>query len=690
MTARRWLLVFVAIGLAALLVSGALALQMRQVANITNELVKADEALSAWIEAVNTSADQAALTELAVNLQKLVSLNIEREFQLGFLSDTEITENTMAGALTLQRDLVDELYYCHLLHTRLSTQTSIAQVLLVLVLCIIGWLSFYMGRRAADYRLAPFPEANPNPVIGMNGRGDAIYLNQAARELVESSPTSTPLKALLPSDYQARIERMKSQRRETEDWWHDVGGRIFHFRVQALSQLDRVHLYAEDVTEHERVRRYRDYLAYHDVVSGMANRNRLEQIIHEELPPEQQVTLLMLYVPGTSVILSTQGIQAHDEMTKGYSRAFKAFCRSVPDLQAERKPEILRFDLNMYGCLFFEALTDEQHRYLQEKLELFAQQPINSQGSEFYVRLDVGVYTDAASVGYRRLMQACVTALYYVSTLPKVYQRYDVEIDDTVRREADIEVSLHRALKLNELSVVYQPKQDIRNGRLIGFEALMRWQTGGEWISPAVFIPLAEKNGLIHALGEWLLDEVLRQMETWHLGSGGPRVSINVSPLELARPTYVDEVMTRIQQSVIAPEQLQFELTESFMIEDAELAIERMQQIRAHNVRLAIDDFGTGYSSFSYLSRFPVDKLKIDRSFIISMDRSDRDRAIVQSMVDLAHGLGMSVIAEGVETEEQRQLLKHMGCDQIQGYLYGKPMLPEQAFQFLNEQREVS
>jgi EAL domain-containing protein (putative c-di-GMP-specific phosphodiesterase class I) len=212
----------------------------------------------------------------------------------------------------------------------------------------------------------------------------------------------------------------------------------------------------------------------------------------------------------------------------------------------------------------------------------------------------------------------------------------------------------------------------------------MRWQRQGQFIPPFQFIPIAENNGQIHNLGHWAFRDVLRQALDWQALAevDAGIVAVNVSSPEFARASFVDDVTQALKDIPIDPALIQIEITESLLLEDEAQAISRMQLLKSLGFTLAIDDFGTGYSSFSYLSRFPIDKLKIDRSFIVNMKNGRRDIAIVAAMINVAHQLGLKVIAEGVETEQERDILVDLNCDQIQGYLYGKPMSAAKATLF--------
>ncbi|MEJ2075875.1 MAG: EAL domain-containing protein [Reinekea sp.] len=288
-----------------------------------------------------------------------------------------------------------------------------------------------------------------------------------------------------------------------------------------------------------------------------------------------------------------------------------------------------------------------------------------------------GVACEPSSVSARQMIQRANSALQSAAESSRLqYQRYDERIEKAVQAEHKLEQALRYAVRLNELVMLYQPQQDLKTGRLSGFEALMRWYHDGVMEAPLSFIPLAEKTGLIHSMGNWALRQVLKQRLDWQQLAALKTaiVAVNISAHEFARRDFIRDVETALRDCGDYAECIQIEITESVLIQDECVAIDKMHRLKELGFSLAIDDFGTGYSSFSYLSRLPVDQLKIDQSFIANMANGPRDEAMVSAMIQVAHELGIKVVAEGVETEQQRQALIALGCDMIQGYWYGKPM----------------
>jgi EAL domain-containing protein (putative c-di-GMP-specific phosphodiesterase class I) len=239
-----------------------------------------------------------------------------------------------------------------------------------------------------------------------------------------------------------------------------------------------------------------------------------------------------------------------------------------------------------------------------------------------------------------------------------------------------IEAQLRRALDRSEFRLEYQPKVSIADGRIVGFEALLRWNNPvlGE-VSPVQFVPIAERTGLIIAIGAWVLDETCRQMRSWTASTGAPvKVAVNLSPRQFHQKDLLPRIRDCIDRWNVPPGSLELEITETALVSREQEVDVLMRGIRALGVELSIDDFGTGYSSLAYLKRFPVKKIKIDRAFIKDLEESAEDRAIVAAIIALSDSLQLSVVAEGVETEEQYALLQRNGCQFAQGYLFSQPV----------------
>ncbi|MBF1165617.1 MAG: EAL domain-containing protein, partial [Dechloromonas agitata] len=314
--------------------------------------------------------------------------------------------------------------------------------------------------------------------------------------------------------------------------------------------------------------------------------------------------------------------------------------------------------------------------------------PIEADGHELHTSPSIGIsiFPDDGTDG-NTILKNADTAMYHAKAAGRNnYQFFAAEMNQSAAERLNIERMLRHAIARNELSIDFQPQFDAASRQPTGVEALARWYhpTDG-MISPARFIPVAEETGLIVDIGEWVLTAACREMAHWiHAGLKPLRVAVNVSALQLRRRDFCETVANALATSGLAPELLELEITESAVMENPQEAIKVLERLGRMGVTLAIDDFGTGYSSLAYLKLFPIDHLKIDRSFVADIEHDLNDRAIAFGTIALAHSLGLKVIAEGVETEDQLDLLRGNRCDEVQGYLLSKPMNSGTAFAFLH------
>lgn len=280
---------------------------------------------------------------------------------------------------------------------------------------------------------------------------------------------------------------------------------------------------------------------------------------------------------------------------------------------------------------------------------------------------------DIAEASIDKLLKRADLALYHSKGNGRgQHHFFEEQMEQAALTRRDTEAALRKAIVLRQFEVHYQPLADLENQAILGAEALVRWKRPGQGlVPPDEFIPLAEETGLIVAIGDFVLQQACQAAAAW---PNTYSIAVNVSPVQVLSPNFIETVRNALKRSSLAPERLEIEITENLLFSDAEAALVVLNQVKTLGVRIVMDDFGTGYSSLSYLRSFPFDKVKIDRSFVSNMDGSQESMGISQAIVDLGISLGMNTTAEGVETNEQLQQLKEQGCDEIQGYLISKPV----------------
>jgi diguanylate cyclase (GGDEF)-like protein len=308
--------------------------------------------------------------------------------------------------------------------------------------------------------------------------------------------------------------------------------------------------------------------------------------------------------------------------------------------------------------------------------------PFSMEAQEVHITCSVGisVYPNDAT-DMRELIRHADIAMYRAKTEGKnTYQLFVPEMNDRIKKRALLEAGLRRALEKDEFTLNFQPQYDLQSTRMIGAEVLLRWSSPelGN-VSPLEFIPVAEDSGLIIPIGDWVMRTACEQIADWQRqGFSVPRISINLSVSQLRHPQIARHILHLIKDCAVDPRMIELELTESVLMENVEEYIGGFAELQASGINLSIDDFGTGYSSMAYLKRLPLDKVKIDRAFINDLPHADNDRQIVTAMIAMAHNLGLTVTAEGVERQEQADFLRDIGCDSVQGYYFNRPLSAHQ------------
>jgi diguanylate cyclase (GGDEF)-like protein/PAS domain S-box-containing protein len=416
-----------------------------------------------------------------------------------------------------------------------------------------------------------------------------------------------------------------------------------------------------------------NYLARYDVLTGLANRghflDRLAQWTRSAAGGGHKLALCMFDLERFKNINDTLGTAAGDALLRQVA-AWAGRTAGDDSLVA-------RVGADQFAIVMPKVLeAGDVARVLEGMLQDLLDHPFHSDDGIFRIAAKIGVALypeDGAEAGV--LFRNAEAALKKAKAKGDRYMFYTQKMTETVAGKLSLENQLRHALDEEEFVLHYQPKINLASGAVIGAEALIRWndpRTG--LVPPGRFIPVLEETGLIYDVGRWALGRALRDYLAWlDAGLGAVRIAVNVSPLQLRNRGFVDEVGQLLQVDVRAAAGLELEITESVIMDDAELSIATLQQIRGMGLTIAIDDFGTGYSSLSYLAKLPVDTLKIDRSFVVEAV-TPGGLALVGAIVSLAHSLRLNVIAEGVETEAQSGVMLQLGCDEAQGYLFGKPV----------------
>lgn len=537
-------------------------------------------------------------------------------------------------------------------------------------------------------------ENNPNAIISIDLNLRIIGSNPAATTMTgisEKKFKELPLTAILA------IAAVRDQEQIRELFTRSFAGEqvryetaIAHQSGQTLDvsvivapvvidgQVAGIHLMARDVTEEKRAKEQNDYLAFHDELTGLPNRRMfnqlLSQIIEAHGREQEPFAVLVMDFDRFKNINDSLGHPYGDLFLQEMSTRID---RSVVNGQLT----LARLGGDEFGILCRFSRENMNVTAIAEQIIAVIEQPLVLKERELYVTVSIGIaFFPDHGLDAGELLKNAYTAMYEVKKNGKDdYQFFSDDLNKQLLEQLELEADLRKALERREFTVFYQPQIRADNNRIIGVEALVRWRHPVKGLlPPGLFIPLAEESGQIVEIGNFVLREACRQMQEWH-HAGGPLipVAVNLSSQQFLQYSLLEDIREILRETGLAAEYLELEITESMMM-DASRASSILHNLVKSGVRISLDDFGTGYSSLGYLKLYPIHKVKIDRSFISDIAGSSNDRAIVATILTMAQHMKMQVIAEGIETREQLDILVDSGCQDIQGYYFSRPLAADE------------
>ncbi|CAA6604700.1 putative Diguanylate cyclase/phosphodiesterase with PAS/PAC sensor(S) [Rhodospirillaceae bacterium LM-1] len=568
------------------------------------------------------------------------------------------------------------------------------------------WTDVSEGKRA-ELRLDLILGHASDGIILIDGAGQIQLVNTAACDLfgyAQAELLGQPVSRLM-NDKDAQEHTKSIQRYLTSGQASKVGkgpteltakrkdGSLFPLDLSISEVRSEGKLYfigiGRDVSSRKATDERLEFLAYHDPLTGLANlarfRSELDDLLAQHKTSGLPINLLSLGIDGFSFINTTLGHQVGDAVLKAIAQRLVAL--AGPQALVAR----------VGGDRFFAVLPDvAPGRQISERVERIARgmkDPLNAEGQEFELSASVGVSVwpkdgeDAASL--IRYAEAAHDQAKSIG--PGSVQIFTQELGEKGAKSLRLQSRIRRAIENQEFTAYYQPQVDLKSGAIVGMEALVRWFTPEGPISPVDFIPVAEEFGLIDPISEVMVMAVCRQLREWRgKGIACVPVAVNISWRQFRNPrrllASLDEALSA---TGVDPGLIEIELTESSAMQDIAQAIATIHMLNERGLNCAIDDFGTGYSSLGALKRFPIHKLKVDRSFVIDLDTDPNDAAIVSAIIAMAHALKLKVVAEGVETESHLRYLRELGCDTLQGYLFSPPVAPERVEGFLREGKKL-
>jgi diguanylate cyclase (GGDEF)-like protein len=455
--------------------------------------------------------------------------------------------------------------------------------------------------------------------------------------------------------------------------------------VQVVRFVSTLQNIAEKKEAEEKIR----HMAQHDVLTGLPNRllfkDRLQQAISRAKRSEECLAVLFFDLDRFKEINDSQGHEIGDQLLVEVSRRVRGMLRETDTLS--------RFGGDEFVIIQTDVHSREDAEILARRIQ-----------SQFMFPFSVGeqILRTSVSIGITlcpqddtdpdQLLRNADLAMYKAKGEGRnSFSFYEHRLKSHVEERIVLEDKLRGVVGWEDFELYYQPQIDVRSGKILRVEALARWQHPVDgFIPPSKFIPLAEETGLIFTLGEWVLRTALAQVAAWEKeGLPTPAIAINVSARQFDHHDFVDKVKRSLEEFGSPGRHLELELTESMVMKAPEQAGEALRNLQALGVNALIDDFGTGYSSLAYLTRFPIQAIKIDRSFVKDLDAGRHAQTIVRAIVSLAHRLGISVVGEGIETTRQKEILVELGCDILQGFLIGPPMPAEEITRILKSQESL-
>jgi len=465
-----------------------------------------------------------------------------------------------------------------------------------------------------------------------------------------------------------------------------------------------------DITERKRAEEKLVHQSFHDGLTDLPNRalflDRLQRaVILSRRHLDFKFAVLFIDIDEFKVFNDSLGHAAGDSLLIQIAQRLTASLRAVdtvsrPPVGQDAEPFVGEGTLARPGGDEFTVLIEELHdpsdairvaERIQRKLAI----PFDFNGQEIVLSVSIGIaFSGSVPADAEDVLRDAEIAMYRAKNTGKArYEVFDHATHADAIKRLQLETDLRKALDLNQFLVYYQPIVSLRTGQIVGFETLSRWQRPEGLVMPGDFIAVADETGIILAMNRQLLYDACRQLRAWQslFPSDPPlTINVNVSPKEFAQPDLAAQIGRILQETGLDPSCVNLEITETIAMADADRSALVLAELKALGVRLEIDDFGTGYSSLSRLQHFPVDTLKIDRSFVSRMDTDPETREIVRLIVMLAHGLGLKIVAEGIETQAQADMLKNLGCELAQGYLYSRPVPSQAIDQLLRENRAAA
>ncbi len=553
--------------------------------------------------------------------------------------------------------------------------------------------------RESEERYRLIVELSPDAIL-IEIDEKIVFTNHAARLLFcEAEGDCLSGKGLLSladstchqkvADELQRLRNGHHQCSESEELAVRLNGSTFEVAVQRVTLTyngkNAVQMIARDISSRKQLEHQLAYQATHDPLTGIPNRKRLLEILSEALNYADRyqfpVWVAFLDLDRFKFINDHYGHRVGDKLLINLTRRLQAVMRKTDTVG--------RYGGDEFILMLRGGPEDNMNAVMVERIMASVNEPMEIDGHHLQLSCSLGLamYPDNGTTPDSLIDNADIAMYRAKESGRNRYQFYTQEMNQQHQERSQIESALYNVLESGELFLEYQPQLDLQSGQVKGVEALLRWQHPElGLLTPSRFISIAEESGMIGPIGKWIIKQACQQCAQWQqAGLGKLRVAVNLSVRQLDAYELFSTIETALAVSALTPDCLELELTETLMMSDLEHTLEVLNKLRKMGVTIAVDDFGTGFSSFTFIKQLPLDCLKIDQSFIQELANREDNKIIVRTFIQLAHNLKLRVIAEGVETPYQREFLHAHGCDEIQGYVFCKPLLPQAMGVWLKE-----
>lgn len=538
----------------------------------------------------------------------------------------------------------------------------------------------YLDSTNLSERLSLFPKRNPNPIISLDNENSITFINPATKKLLnhlgrsEGEASSLLSKEII--EYQSKILQSEESSSQFE---YSIDDLTFLCVMHWLSDQNQWDLHLTDVSARVSAERKLNFQAYHHPETCLANQYKFREVLEQETALSHQYTLGIIEIRAFNQLLAGSSVEEAQLVVKEIAAVLDKACHYNQETIELYHIGDKSFAVRIPKKECESTVVDLVNTILREI-------KANTFSGQHQVNLDFGFtcFPHHGTTVDSIIHHARIALIASASEEHSDFKMFSNELGELNSRQQKLIHLIPDALAEEKFQLYFQPQMSLTDGTIIGAEVLIRWQHEDQWISPAEFIPLAERSGLIVPLGDWILDEAgAKTKQLVDLGYVDLVVAVNISPKQFAHPSFVEKVRLMLQKYNLPAKNIELEITEGVFFNNEKDSIESLHKLKKIGVQLSIDDFGTGYSSLSYLKQFPVDKLKIDQSFVRHMHENHEDQSIVRTIVDLGANLNLTLIAEGVEEQEQVAILKEMGCNEIQGYWFSKPLFELDFIDFL-------